>query len=174
MKDAREDAPSKTRRKLEAASLQSLGEQLAQLPGEVLDALQLPERLREALDTLGRITSHGALRRQRQFIGRLMREMDPAPLRAAVEAHQRPSREAARVFREAEDWRDRLLAGGAETLGVFLRNHPKADSDSFSTTLAAAREGRKGAARSLFRLIRTELDRAARDPGSPAGESLLE
>jgi ribosome-associated protein len=166
--------PSKTRRKREAESLQALGEQLARLPKEKLDALGLPDRLREALDALGEITSHGALRRQRQFVGRLMREVDPEPLRAALEAHAQPSREAARRFRATETWRDRLLAEGRPALAAFLAQHPGADAAALEAALEAAQQGRAGAPKRLFRMLRAELDRAAGFVESPAGESLLE
>lgn len=174
MKPDRDDAPSKTRLKREAESLQALGEELAELPGEVLDTLGLPDRLLVALAELGRISSHEARRRQRQFIGKLMRDVDPAPLRAFLEARKRPSREAAKLFRQTEEWRDRLLAEGSSALRAFLAQHPDADEDALVATIAAAREGRSGAPKRLFRMIKAIVDAAAAQAGSPRGDALLE
>jgi ribosome-associated protein len=161
---SRDEAPSRTRRKHQAESLQTLGERLAKLPPEVLDRLGLPERLRDALAELNRISSHEAQRRQRQFIGRLMREVDAEPLQAAIEEHDRPNREAARRFRATERWRDRLLAEGAPATQAFLAMHPSADGEVLAATLAAASEGQGGAMRRLFRLLKEEVD-AAELPG---------
>lgn len=156
--------PSRTRLKREAEALQSLGEALATLPAEALDGLDLPEKLRQALDELGRIRAHGALRRQRQYVGKLMREVDPEPLRRAVEARQQPARDEARRFKAAEAWRERLLEGGQEALARFLAEHPGADADAVSAALLDAQAGRTGAPRRLFRRIREAID-APRGPG---------
>lgn len=149
-----EDLPSKTRRKQEADALQALGVELARLPPETLAALTLPDRLRDALEALPRTRSREAQRRQRQYIGRLMRDVDVEPLQRAVEESRRPSREDARRFREVESWRDRLLAEGESSLDEFCRSHPAADRAALAATLAQAREGRAGAARRLFRELR--------------------
>lgn len=165
-----DDEPaSKTQRKREAEGLQALGEELAALPADVLAKLGLPDRLRQALKELSAIPSHEAQRRHRQFIGRLMRDVDPEPLRAFIEAHKRPSREAARLFRATEDWRDRLLAEGESALREFLAAYPGADAAALDETLAAARQGRSGAPKRLFRMIRAVVDQHAAN-----GPALLE
>jgi len=173
-----EDGPSKSQRKREAAALQSLGEELAALPAEALDRLELPDRLRLALEELQNISSHEARRRQRQFIGRLMREVDPAPLHAFIEARKRPSRDAARLFRLAEHWRDRLLDEGEPAVLAFAAAFPAADAQGLGETTAAARQGRSGAPRRLFRMVRAAIDAsgAAGGPeqGPPAPPALLE
>lgn len=174
MNDDRDEGPSKTRLKREAESLQALGEELAGLPGEVLDGLDLPDRLRVALEDLRRITSHEAQRRQRQFIGKLMRDVDPAPLRALLEARKRPSREAAKLFRLAEDWRDRLVQHGAAAIEAFVAAYPGVDADAFESAVAAAREGRSGAPKRLFRMVKAIVDAAAAQTVSPRGDALLE
>lgn len=174
MKDRGEEGPSKSRRKREATALQSLGEALAELPAAALDSLQLPDRLRQALDELGRISAHEARRRQKQFIGKLMRDVDPAPLEAFLEARRRPSREAARLFRRAEDWRDRLLDEGEPAVQAFLQAHPEADAEALATIAVAAWEGRSGAARKLFRLVKAEVDRVATRNNPSGGPALLE
>jgi ribosome-associated protein len=78
--------PSKSARKREAHALQKLGEELVKMRQADLDRLPLPENLREAIDEARRLTNRGALSRQRQYIGKLMRETDVAPLQAALAA----------------------------------------------------------------------------------------
>ena len=74
-----EDAarPSRTARKHASRELQAIGEELLSVRSGVLESLPLPDTLREAIDDARRITSFGAKRRQSQFIGKLMRRLDP-------------------------------------------------------------------------------------------------
>lgn len=76
--------PSKSARKREYLALQKLGEELLTLRESDLRGIELDEGLREAVLEARRIRSRGALRRQKQYIGKLMRHVDPAPLRAAL------------------------------------------------------------------------------------------
>lgn len=76
--------PSKSARKREFLALQELGEQLIALSEEQLGSIELDDRLREAVVAARAIKSHGALRRQKQYIGKLMRQVDPEPIRAAL------------------------------------------------------------------------------------------
>jgi len=73
--------PSKSARKREYIALQKLGEELIALKESDLDGLPLDDRLREAVMDARQIKAHGALRRQKQYIGKLMRHIDPEPLR---------------------------------------------------------------------------------------------
>jgi ribosome-associated protein len=171
---SRDDAPSKSQRKRQAAAQQSLGEQLAELPAEALDTLDLPYRLRDALEQLRAISSHEARRRQRQFIGKLMRDLDPEPLQAFIDAYRRPSRESARLFGVTEAWRDRLLAEDDAAVQAFLSAYPEIDAAALVEAVAAARDGRSGAAKRLFRMLRPIVERHAAGGGSPGGAALLE
>jgi ribosome-associated protein len=78
------ERPSRSARKRAAEAAQDLGEELIRLKEYELDAIELPEELREAIREARRITSRAAGARQRQFIGRLMRLIDPAPIEAAL------------------------------------------------------------------------------------------
>ena len=75
--------PSKTAKKREYLELQDLGVQLTTLTDEQLESIHIDEDLLRAVREARRMTSHGALRRQRQLIGKLMRQTDPSPLRSA-------------------------------------------------------------------------------------------
>lgn len=116
MNDAK---PSKSARKREQLALQSLGEKLIPLEPAELERLPLGEALLEAVTRARSIRSHGALRRQRQLIGKLMREADAGSIESSLERlGQRDKLEKA-AFREAEQWRDRLLVEGVSALSDF-------------------------------------------------------
>ena len=85
--DTREKSTlSKSQRKKEVHALQDLGVELVALSDERLAALELPERLRDAVLEARRITAREARRRQLQYIGKLMRQVDAEPIRAALAA----------------------------------------------------------------------------------------
>lgn len=91
--------PSKSARKREAHALQALGGRLVHMRVEVLATLPLSEALREALDEARHMRSRGALARQLQYIGRLMRHEDVAALQAALAAHSDAHNAHARLRR---------------------------------------------------------------------------
>jgi len=150
--------PSKTRRKHEMHALQDLGEQLVSLDPARLRTLDLPERLHDAVLLARTITRHEARRRQMQYIGRLMRDVDPAPLATALKRwSEGPAEEKAR-FAALERWRTRLL-DDATGLADFVAEHPSADGAELADLVHAARAERTTGGpphrqRALFRAIR--------------------
>jgi ribosome-associated protein len=151
-------APSKTRRKRDMEALQALGERLVELDAPRLASLDLPETLLDAVALARRTTRHEARRRQMQYIGRLMRDIDPAPLEAAFARWaQGPAEERAR-FAALERWRVRLL-DEAGALDDFVAEHPDADRATLARQIAAAREERTRGGpphhqRALFRALK--------------------
>ena len=101
--------PSKTQLKREAHDLQDLGEDLAAMPPERLADLPMPDILRDAIAELRRTRSHEGRRRQRQFVGKLMRQADPEPLREAVASWRLGFARDSLQLHEAERWRTALL-----------------------------------------------------------------
>lgn len=79
------DYKSRTRRKNEDKALQRLGEQLVALPFSQLETMGLPDELLKAIEFVHRIRSHSARRRQIQYIGVLMRHLDPQPIEIALD-----------------------------------------------------------------------------------------
>lgn len=120
------DEISKTRRKKTMLDLQYLGEELTSLNREQLDQLALPQALREAIDEAKRLTKFGARRRQLQYIGRLMREMDAQPIRDKLDALRGSSRTHAVWLHKLERWRDQLLTE-QNALAQLAAEHPNAD-----------------------------------------------
>jgi len=154
--------PSKSARKREHLALQTLGERLIALAPEQLASIALDESLHEAVLAAKSIRSHGALRRQKQLIGKLMRNVDPAPIAAALENFGSDARLEKEVFRQAEKWRERLTSGDASALDEFTsiagyRNTLLADALG-SWSAAANDATRRVALRRVFREIHKDLN----------------
>lgn len=138
--------------------LQALGSALVALPQPKLSAMQLAGELLEAVLEAKRIKSHEAKRRQLQYIGRLMRDVDPEPIRAQLAALEGGSAQAAAAHRRLELWRERLLADD-ETLTSFASEYPAADLQKMRSLIRNTRKEQKEgkpprAYRELFRLIK--------------------
>jgi ribosome-associated protein len=155
------ERPSKTQLKKEMHELQDLGEALVALPDDRIPALALPDSLQSALQEFKRTRSHEGRRRQMQYIGKLMRRIDPEPIRQAVAAMRLGQAKDALTLHQAERWRDRLIdsddaltgwtaefaAGDVQRLRSLIRAARK--------DAAAAPEQRSGRAyRELFQFIK--------------------
>jgi len=150
---------SKTRKKREMHELQALGTELLRLSDSQLEAIEIPEKLREALLEAKRIRSHEAKRRQVQYIGRLMRTIDPAPIRSRLAELEGNSAQAAARHRRLEAWRGRLIGDDA-ALTAFAAEHPGADLQALRALIRNARKEAAGgkpprAARELFRVLKS-------------------
>jgi ribosome-associated protein len=156
--------------KRKAEALQALGEDLITLKPEQLARFDLPDSLRDAVLAAQGISSHGALRRQRQYIGKLMRKVDATPIRARLlEIRGEDAMTRARLHR-AERWRDRLVAGGDVALAELLEEAPQADRVRLRTLTRDAQRERATdapprAQRELFRRLRELFDEAAEAAG---------
>ena len=138
--------------------LQALGVALVALPEGMLQAMTLEPRLLEAVLEAKRITAHEGKRRQIQYIGRLMRDVDPAPIRARIAELEGSSAQASARHRRLEAWRERLI-GDDEALTAFAAEHPGADLQALRALIRNARkEASLGkpphAFRELFRLLK--------------------
>ena len=138
--------------------LQALGVALVALPEGMLQAMTLEPRLLEAVLEAKRITAHEGKRRQIQYIGRLMRDVDPAPIRARIAELEGSSAQASARHRRLEAWRERLIADD-EALTAFAAEHPGADLQTLRALIRNARkESKEGkpprAFRELFRVLK--------------------
>lgn len=131
--------PSKSQRKRDSHALQSLGEALAELPTARLQALEMPDGLRDAIAEYRRTRSHEGRRRQMQYIGRLMRGVDAAPLEEAVAAQRLGGARDALALHEAERWRAELLADDA-ALTRWVAAHPQDDVQHLRALVRSARD----------------------------------
>jgi ribosome-associated protein len=156
--------PSKSRRKLDMLELQKLGVRLCALDARRLGELNLPERLLDAINAVRTITAHEGRRRQMQYIGRLMRDVEIAPLQAALARHDEMPRAEKLRFAALERWRDRILNEDSG-MADYLAAHPDAPQMELATLAHAARAERAAGApphkfRELFRRLKA-IDDAA-------------
>jgi ribosome-associated protein len=118
--------PSKTQIKKQMHELRDLGEELTDLSKDQLAQLDIPENLRDAVREMHRINKFGAQRRQLQYIGKLMRDVDPAPIVAKLNAWKGYSQQHTAYMHQLERWRDRLLESDT-ALTELLADHPETD-----------------------------------------------
>ena len=111
---------SKTQVKKEAEALQKLGEKLIKLSSQQLERMELPDNLRTALIEARSIKSNIAGRRQRQFIGTLMRNVDPEPIRHALLQINADLPIESKIVKETQMWLERLLTGDPAILEEFI------------------------------------------------------
>ncbi|HQT27534.1 MAG TPA: ribosome biogenesis factor YjgA, partial [Burkholderiales bacterium] len=121
-----QEEQSKTSRKKEMLALQEVGERLVTLSTQRLSELELPENLSDAIREAKRLTQFGAIRRQMQYIGKLMREVDAVEISERLSLWDAQSKENASELHLVERWRTRLLEE-EEAFDEFARAYPNAD-----------------------------------------------
>ncbi|MDH4479800.1 MAG: ribosome biogenesis factor YjgA [Rhodoferax sp.] len=164
------DDATRTDLKRESTEIQKLGEDLLTLRTELLTRLALPEKLVEAIAEAKRISNFEGKRRQMQFIGKLMRKLEPEThdaIRTALVEQHTPSALETQTLHQAEMWRDRLLADD-DALGQWITLSPSTDSQQLRALVRQARKDavperpgeaqRHGRAyRDIFQLVRAQL-----------------
>ena len=157
--------PSKTQLKQQSHDLQTLGVAVSELSAERLAAIEMPERLREAIEMFRRTRSHEGRRRQMQYVGKLMRSADEEALREAVAAATLGSAKETLALHETERWRAELIADD-EALTRWQLAHPDTDTQQLRSLVRAARRDAKDLApearqprsfRELFLFIKPKL-----------------
>lgn len=169
---------SRTDLKRESDELQDLGKELLTLRTDLFDAVGLPDKLVEAIQEAKRITNFEGKRRQMQYVGKLMRKLEPELVQAARQALEEQHKGSAAEKMQlhlAEHWRDRLIADD-EALAAWMAEHPTTDTQQLRALIRQARKDaqpagkeanvqlsqglapRKGRAyRELFQLVREHL-----------------
>ncbi len=180
-----EFANSRTVAKEESTELQKLGEQLLILSAAQIAKLDLPEKLVDAVAEAKRITNFEGKRRQMQYIGKLMRKVEPEPIRAAVDAARSGSAADTLALHRAELWRDDLIAN-EEALPRWTATFPPAqDSYDLQQLRSLIRQARKDllagkpgeaprqgrAYREIFQLARGVLRAASQHAADVAAHS---
>lgn len=161
------EGPSRTQRKKAMWELQDLGVAMLNLPDTQLDTLITNENLREAFRDLRRITAHGASKRQAGYVGKLLRDFDTEPFRAALaQWHSHKARDA-KALHDVEQWRERILADD-QGWEAWIALCPESDTKAARALLrdarleraTALRKGERGngrAYRALFKHLREHL-----------------
>ncbi|MWL88021.1 ribosome-associated protein [Cupriavidus sp. SW-Y-13] len=178
-----DDQPiSKSQRKRDSTALQKLGAELEALPKDRLLRVPLPEAVADAIFAARKITNHEGKRRQMQFVGKVMRNLDEeevAAIQSALEGFKGTSKAETAKLHLIERWRDLLLADDAN-LTKFLGEHPSVDVQAVRNIIRNARKEKESGKppkyyRELFQAIKTALDikADAAEEGEPTepGES---
>lgn len=164
-----EDVKSKSQLKREMEELQKLGKKLLDIKPDVLDKMELSDRLRAAIDESKRITQNEAKRRHLQFIGKLMRDINVDEIRELIERQDAGSKAHAKHFHQLESWRDALIDND-KNLDTYLEAYPQADRQHVRQLVRnAKREIQQNkapaSARKLFKYIR-QIDESNDAPES--------
>lgn len=153
--------PSKTKIKKQMHDLRDLGEELTELGKDQLAQLDIPESLRDAIREMHRMKSFGAKRRQIQYIGKLMRDVEIAPIIAKLNAWKGTSQQHIGYMHQLERWRERLLEGDT-ALTELLAAYPQTDVQRLRTLIRNTlkeREAGKPAKnyREIFQVLRETI-----------------
>lgn len=150
---------SKTQKKKEALSLQALGVKLMKLSAEQINYIDMPKEILEAVIFAKKIRSHGALKRQMQYIGTLMRNIDAGPIEEAVLNIETGTMQNTEAFKETERLREELIGGNDALMNEILIKLPEAEKGQFIKLVRSARNevaSNKAprASRTLFRYLK--------------------
>lgn len=153
-----DDLPSKSQRKRDMDALQDIGEELTQLNEQQLAGIELPESLRDAVNEARVMKRNEARRRQMQYVGKLMRQVDPAPIRVKLDGFLSVSAEHTARLHHIERWRERLLSD-PQSVSEFIAEFPGTDSQQLRTLIRNTEQERARGKppkhfRALFQMIR--------------------
>jgi ribosome-associated protein len=134
---------SKSQMKREMLALQELGEKLVALSTDQVTQLDLPSELLTAVTQAQTIKKHGAKKRQLQFIGKLMRNVDAEQIQQQLDNITQHSAQSINQLHKIEKWRDQLIEKGDEALSEFLTEYPDADRQQLRALVRSATQERK-------------------------------
>ena len=151
--------PNKTRIKRECDHLLDVGDEILKLKREDIDAMELPVELREAINIALKIKSRSGLKRQRQFIGKLLRGLDNEPIEAQLRKAQHRHDTNTAQFKRLERWRDNLIKNDKQTLSEIIEHFPDIDRQHINQLIRSAHQEFKQnkppvASRKLFKYLR--------------------
>jgi len=172
-----QELKSRSQKKRELNALQDVGQRLLDLSRSEMEAMGLPDELIEAALLARKLRSakNDAYRRQVQYIGRLMREIDPSPILAHFAGVDASHQDEVQAFQRLEGWRDALLDGDESVLEDIRRSYPQADLSALRETANKARAERELGrppkfSRQIFRYLRgLEID-AQENQGDANGQ----
>ncbi len=153
------DGPSKSQVKRDCDNLVNLGEDLLKLKAEELESLELPDEIKVAVATALKIKSRSGLKRQRLYIGKLLRSIDHEAIEIQVKKIQHRHDTNTAQFKRLEKWRDSLIDNNKETLNDVIARYPDIDRQHINQLIRAAHQEQKqnkppAASRKLFKYLR--------------------
>ena len=154
---------SKSQRKRECDALQDLGIELTELSEQQLKEIPLPDVLYKAIIEAKKIHKYGALKRHRQYIGKLMRKADAETIEQHVQRFKLPQQQQNLQFKQLEQWRDRMLAEGDVAVNAFIADYFSADRQKLRQLVKNAQKEKQQnraptASRQLFKYLRNIVE----------------
>ena len=135
-----EEVKSKTQIKQEMHALQTLGENLLEIPMGVYKSLDIPEELDDVIKETRKITSNIARKRQIQYLGKVMRQVDIEPLQAAYDEWKSGRKKMARNHQHLEVTRDKLVEGDKNTLSEVIEKYPDCEIQQLRQLIRLAQQ----------------------------------
>lgn len=153
------DGPSKSQLKRDSQHLIDVGEEILKLSHEEINSLHLPDELDEAIATALKIKSRSGLKRQRLYIGKLLRSIDSEAIEAQLRKIQHRHDTNTAHFKRLERWRDSLIDNDKATLGEVIAYYPEIDRQHINQLIRAAQQEKQqdkppAASRKLFKYLR--------------------
>ena len=157
--DGEEDFISKSQVKRECHDLQELGEAMSKLEPAALDKIPMDETIRDAVIAIRKLKKGSALKRQIQYVGKLLRNSEHEPIREAYEKIVNHYREDVKQFHKLENWRDRLVEEGDKALGELLNEMPGLDRQHLRQLIRQASKEKQNnkppkSSREIFKYLR--------------------
>jgi len=153
--------PSKTKQKRKMEELQNIGKALVELPKDLLKKLDLPESLRDQVLEARKISQNGAKRRQLQFIGKIMRNIEVEPIQIQLDQLKQPSAQKVKLLHAAESWRNKMI-NNENGFEEFIALYPNVDSKKLEEMISSCRgvvnSRSKSSYRNLFKIISISLE----------------
>lgn len=149
---------SKTEMKRDMLELQELGEELVELKPAVLEQFPLEDILREAIADAQRFKGE-AKRRQLQYLGKVMRQIDPEPIKTALDKFKNKHSQATKALHKLEDLREKLIDEGDPAINELIEKYPDADRQRFRHLVRQAKKEKQlnkppKASREIFQYLK--------------------
>lgn len=153
---------SKSERKRAVEALQTLAISISKLTEGFFAQIPLSSELKKAILEYKKMTAHGAMRRQAQYLGKLMRDVDAEPILEAYENIQQQHQKQSQAFHQIEIWRERLMNEGKQALTEFINTYPETSAQELrqliSKAIAERTQAKKtGAQKALFRYLTQQI-----------------
>lgn len=152
------DGPSKSQLKRDSQHMIDVGGEILKLSREDRDSLNMSDELEEAIDTALKIKSRSGLKRQRLYIGKLLRSSDSESVEAQLRKIQHRHDTNTAHFKRLEKWRDSLIDNDKATLNEVIAHFPEIDRQRINQLIRAAHQEKQhnkppAASRKLFKYL---------------------
>ena len=153
------DGPSKSQLKRDSQHLIDVGEEILKLSHEDIRSLHLPDELEEAIATALKIKSRSGLKRQRLYIGKLLRSIDSEAIESQLRKIQHRHDTNTAHFKRLEKWRDSLIDNDKTILNEVISHYPEIDRQHINQLIRSAHQEKQrnkppAASRKLFKYLR--------------------